>query len=89
MPRGYEPVLPEIRRSFSGVLIANGGYLAESAHELIARGSADAVAFGIPFLANPDLLERFRQGAELNAPDMNTFYTAGTEGYTDYPFLDG
>lgn len=47
----------------------------------------DAVAFGVPFLANPDLPERFRRGAALNAPDSSTFYTPGPRGYTDYPVL--
>ena len=51
-------------------------------------GGADAVAFGIPFLANPDLPERFRRGAALNPPDRKTFYGGGEAGYTDYPFLD-
>ncbi|MGA7278561.1 MAG: alkene reductase [Desulfocapsaceae bacterium] len=85
---GYDPVLPEIRKAFNSVLVANGGYDYQSATELIRSGGADVVAFGIPFLANPDLLVRFKSGAELNQPDMDTFYSAGTAGYTDYPFLD-
>ena len=83
-----EPVLPEVRKAFNGVLIANGGYQYESANELIANGTADAIAFGVPFLANPDLLARFKTGADLNVPDMETFYSPSAEGYTDYPFLD-
>lgn len=86
---GYEPVLPEIRKVFPGTLITNGGYDYESGNAMLEGGGADAIAYGIPFLANPDLVERFRVGAELNLPDMATFYTAGEKGYTDYPFMNG
>ena len=51
----------------------------------LKEGRADLIAFGRPFLANPDLPERYRKGAPLNAPDMATFYTPGAKGYTDYP----
>ena len=47
------------------------------------------MAFGVPFIANPDLVERIRNGEALNEADMSTFYTPGPEGYTDYPFLAG
>jgi N-ethylmaleimide reductase len=50
-------------------------------------GRIDLVAFGRPFIANPDLVERIRRGAPLNEPDRTTFYGGGTEGYTDYPLL--
>ncbi|MHA5866075.1 alkene reductase, partial [Pseudomonas aeruginosa] len=59
----------------------------DSANAILAKGDADAVAFGVPFIANPDLVERLRQGAELNPPRPETFYTGGTEGYLDYPTL--
>ncbi len=52
-------------------------------------GAADAIAFGRLLLANPDLVERFRRGAPLNAPDIETFYRGEEKGYTDYPFLAG
>ena len=81
------PVLPAIRKVFHGVLITNGGYRQDSANALIDSKGADAVSFGTGLLANPDLVDRFRTGAELNVPDMATFYTSGPEGYTDYPFL--
>jgi N-ethylmaleimide reductase len=68
-------------------VIANGGYNAERAAEWVANGWADAVAFGVPFLANPDLPARIRQGAALNAPNQATFFGGGAEGYTDYPAL--
>jgi len=76
------------RPSWKQVLIANRGYDQERANALLADGGADAVAFGVPFLANPDLPERFRRGAALNPPDRKTFYGGGEAGYTDYPFLD-
>ncbi|MCA9548929.1 MAG: alkene reductase [Myxococcales bacterium] len=84
---GVAPVHPRIRAEFRGPLILNGGYDRAAADAAIAEGAADAVAFGVPFLANPDLLARFRQGAALNPPDFRTFYTPGAAGYTDYPAL--
>ncbi len=76
-----------IRDAYSGVLIQNGGQTPASAEALIKAGKADAVAFGVPFIANPDLVERYRSGAELANPDPATFYTPGVKGYTDYPSL--
>ncbi|MFL5540559.1 MAG: alkene reductase [Longimicrobiaceae bacterium] len=81
-------VTPALRRAFDGALIANGGYTAETGNAAIASGEADLVAYGAAFLANPDLPNRFRQGAPLNAPDRATFYGGGAEGYTDYPTLE-
>ncbi len=80
-------VLTPIREAFRGVLVANMGYSAEEAARDIADGRIDAVAFGTPFLANPDLPARIRAGAPLNAPDPATFYSPGAKGYTDYPAL--
>lgn len=80
-----EPVSPEVRKVFHGVLALNSDYVRESAEARLAEGIADAITFGRPFLANPDLVERFRRGAPLNEPDVKTFYTQGPEGYTDYP----
>jgi len=76
------------REHYHGKLILNMGYTGEEAEKAIESGLADAVAFGVPFIANPDLPERFRLGAELNEADASTFYTQGAEGYTDYPCLD-
>lgn len=76
-----------LRQRFNGALVFAGNYTAEKAEDAIARGIADAVAFGRPFLANPDLVERFRRNAPLNAPDMATFYGGGEKGYVDYPTL--
>jgi N-ethylmaleimide reductase len=78
---------PDMRTTFNDTFILNGGYTAAIAESAIAEGDTDLVAFGVPFIANPDLVERFGTGAELNPPDPNTFYTAGAEGYIDYPVL--
>jgi len=80
-------MLARLRARWHGVYIANGGYDAERAAQAITDGRADAVAFGRPFIANPDLPERIRRDAPLNAPDKDTFYGGGAEGYTDYPAL--
>ena len=68
-------------------LIAGTGYNAESGEKELEKGIADLIAFGAPFLANPDLPRRFALGAELNAPDRATMFGGGAEGYIDYPFL--
>ena len=81
-------LIQRLRSHYTGFTIANGGYDADRAAKAIASGHADAVAFGRPFLANPDLPERFRTGAALNPQDQNTFYGGGKEGYVDYPFLE-
>jgi N-ethylmaleimide reductase len=75
------------RRIFDGPLMLNGGYDRARAEADIAGGRADVVSFGSTFLANPDLPERLRVGAALNAPDPATFYGGDAKGYTDYPAL--
>ena len=82
-----EPVAPHMRRAFKGTFMINGGYDAPMGAEAIDNGETDLVAYGVPFIANPDLPERFRQSAPLNQPDISTFYTPGAKGYTDYPAL--
>jgi N-ethylmaleimide reductase len=88
---GAPPVPAEfkakLRGAFQGLFIASGGFDRERAEHVLAEKAADLVAFGRPFLANPDLVERLRARAPLNAPNMDTFYTPGPEGYTDYPSL--
>ncbi len=74
-----------LRKAFQGLFIAAGGFDRAGAEAVIAAGEADLVAFGRPFIANPDLVERLRAGAPLAAPEMSTFYTPGAKGYTDYP----
>ncbi len=81
-------LLTPIRERFRGVLVANAGYSAEEANAAIGSGAVDAVAFGTPFIANPDLPERFRRGAPLQQADPATYYAPGPAGYTDYPALD-
>jgi N-ethylmaleimide reductase len=73
------------RATFKRTLILSGGYDAARAEADLAAGRCDLVAFGRPFLANPDLVARFKAGAALNAPDPATFYTPGPKGYVDYP----
>ncbi len=80
-------VVTPARQNFKGVLIGNMGYDASEAAAAIATGQLDAVAFGVPFLANPDLPARLAAAAPLNAPDPATFYSPGPAGYTDYPAL--
>ena len=77
-----------LRPLFKGLIIAAGGFEKESAEEIIARGDADLVAFGRHFAANPDLVERYRNGWPLNPHDRDTFYGGDARGYTDYPFHD-
>ena len=75
----------KLRRLFGGVYIANNGYDKSSAETAIAQGHADLVAFGTPFLANPDLVRRYRDGLPLNGVDHSTFYGGDETGYIDYP----
>lgn len=83
---GQEPVATQhLRPKFSRTLIAAGGFTRESAAAIIEQGSADLVAFGRHFIANPDLPERFRRGLPLNRYDRSTFYGGDARGYTDYP----
>ena len=77
----------ELRKFFRGTVISAGGFDRTSGEQAIAEGWADAIAFGVPFLSNPDLPERLRKNLPLNAPDESTFYASGPKGYTDYPFL--
>lgn len=86
------PAVPDsiktaFRNTFKGTLILSGGYDAARAESDLAAGKCDLIAVGRPFLANPDLVSRWKTGAAVNAPDMSTFYTPGPKGYTDYPAL--
>ena len=88
------PALPQstgvdLEEAFGGAFILSGGYDGERADADLRAEKGDLVAFGRPFLANPDLVERLRQGADLNEPRPDLFYTPGAEGYTDYPALAG
>lgn len=74
-----------LRANFRGPIIANNNLKADSASALLAAGRADAVSFGRAFIANPDLVERLREGAPLSKPDFSLLYTGEERGYTDYP----
>ncbi len=78
---------PELKRKFGGVFIANQGLTAETATAIVETGQADAVAFGVPYIANPDLVQRLRLGAPWNEARPQLFYGGGVPGYTDYPAL--
>lgn len=77
----------ELRPYYKGNIIAAGGFTHATGNQALAAGWADAVAFGVPFLANPDLPQRFRRNAPLNEPEESTFYAPGPKGYIDYPSL--
>lgn len=79
------PVHPVIRKAFSRTLVLNSDYTHEKAQAALDAGEADAIAFGRPFLANPDLPHRFAEGLPLNKDVMETWYSQGPEGYVDYP----
>ncbi|MDX2346532.1 MAG: alkene reductase [Legionella sp.] len=76
-----------LRDSFNGAWMVNNGYTRAMAMEAISSGYADLVAFGKPYIANPDLVTRFKQNAPLNLPEQSTLYAGGEQGYTDYPVL--
>ncbi|MEN9704621.1 MAG: hypothetical protein RLZZ393_500 [Pseudomonadota bacterium] len=85
--QGEDSIGPRLKARFGGSWIANEGFDAASGNAAIAAGQADAVAYGKPFISNPDLPRRFREQAALNPPDFGTFYGQGPRGYTDYPAL--
>jgi N-ethylmaleimide reductase len=88
-PRDIAPFdYQSLRNRFKGAYIANNGYDFELANKVLAGNEADLIAFGKPFIANPDLVERLKRGAPLNEPDKATFYGGGARGYTDYPALE-
>jgi len=77
------------RKQFKGAYMANLSYDKKRGNQAVASGHADVVAYGVPYIANPDLVERFQQDAPLNEADSNTFYGGAEQGYTDYPALHG
>jgi len=82
-----QEVAKHFRPLYDGTLIINRGFNKQTANKVLEDGDADLVAFGVPFIANPDLVERFKADAPLNQPDPSTFYTPGEKGYTDYPSI--
>lgn len=88
LSQAVQEVAKHYRGIYKGSIIINRAFSKQTADQVIAEGAADLVSFGVPFIANPDLVERFKVDAGLNAPNPNTFYTPGAEGYVDYPFLN-
>lgn len=78
-------VAREMRQAFGGVFILNGGYDAAAGTAALASGDADLIAYGKPFISNPDLVRRYREGLPISPQHSGTFYTEGAKGYTDYP----
>lgn len=74
-----------IRKAFGGVIIVSGGLSAETAEQALQQGKGELAAFGRPYISNPDLVHRMKNGIALQDPDFSTFYTPGEKGYTDYP----
>jgi N-ethylmaleimide reductase len=87
-PEGSPRLARALREAFGGPLMLNGGLDRAKAEAALAEGRADLVSVGVPFLANPDLVARWKQDAPLNTPDRATFYGGGDKGYTDYPTLE-
>ena len=84
MPTRSAPTRAALRTGFKGTYVLSGGYDRARAEADLVEGKGDLVAFGRPFLANPDLVQKLATGAALTAPDFGTFYTPGERGYTDY-----
>jgi len=77
-----------LRDAYNGIYMANNGYDKSRAQTALANGDCDLVAFGIPFIANPDLVYRYQHDLELNEADQVTFYGGDETGYTDYPLSE-
>ncbi|MBC5993850.1 alkene reductase [Pontibacter cellulosilyticus] len=87
VPHIEKHIAKRYRPIYKGNLIINGGFTQESGNKVIEEGDADMIAYGVPFISNPDLPERFAQNAELQEADSKTFYVPGAKGYIDYPSL--
>ena len=81
------PLLPALRQVYRGAIIACGGFNRENGEAILARGQADLIGIGKPFISNPDLVKRLELGAAITPFDVQTFYAGGAQGYTDYPTL--
>ena len=84
-PEVPDVIKSKIKEAFGGTIIASGGLTKEKAEQILQSGKAELTSFGTSFLSNPDLVYRLNKDLELNAPDYNTFFTPGEEGYLDYP----
>lgn len=87
-PQVPSSIKESLRKRFDGTLILSGGYDRERAEADLQAGKGDLVAFGRPFIANPDLVARWEANAPLNEPDFDTFYTGAEKGYIDYPIME-
>ncbi len=77
-----------LRDAYDGIYMANNGYDKSRAQKSLSNGDSDLIAFGVPFLANPDLVERYENDLPLNEARQETFYGGDETGYTDYPNAD-
>jgi N-ethylmaleimide reductase len=82
-------ILAIARKHFQGVLMSNGSYTRESGEKTVTEGAADAIVYGRPYIANPDLVERFAKQTPLNDVNYDRLYGGGSDGYSDYPALAG
>lgn len=87
IPHAVKEIAKHFRPLYQGTLIINKGFNQATGNQVISEGLADLVAFGVPFISNPDLPERFAKSIELNTPDSTTFYAGGPKGFIDYPTL--
>ncbi len=87
LPQYKKEVAQYFRQFYNGTLISCGGYTLDKAENALQEKQADLIAFGVPYISNPDLVERFIQRVALNEADPATFYTGGEKGYIDYPVL--
>lgn len=87
MEKADDPVMASLRAQYQGAVIQNGGFEAASARDFILSGHADAISFGRPFIANPDLVRRMRDNLPLAEADMTLAYVGDARGYSDYPAL--
>lgn len=88
VPYAVTEIAKHFRPIYEGLLIINKGFTKDSGNQVIEDGYADMVAFGVPFIANPDLVARFEKDAPLNTADQSTFYTFTAKGYNDYPKME-
>ena len=87
-PAVGDSVKSKIRNAFGGTIISSGGYDRDGAEKELNNGGGELVAFGRPFISNPDLVQRMKEDIPLSDPDFDTFYTPGEKGYTDYPVVN-
>jgi N-ethylmaleimide reductase len=86
--KAIQEVAKHYRPIYKGTIIINRGFTKETAIQVLTDGHADLVSFGVPYIANPDLVEHYKTDAALSVPDQATFYTPGEKGYTDYTTID-